>query len=143
MKLRMTLAALIGALALVAIPATAPADQPAEPGSQGKGPHYTPETPEPEKPDETPGPKAPLPEKAKAYGVYCRHESRKHVKGDKGTPFSACVTAMARVANDDETTPRQACKGTSRKHVKGEKGTPFSRCVVAAAKLRKEQQQQD
>jgi len=136
---RITLAALLGVLALTLAPA-ALADQPTDPGSQGKGPHYVPETPQAQQKPETPGPKAPLPEKAKAYGVYCRTESRKHVKGEKGTDFSRCVTAMARAANNDDLTPRQACQETSRKHVKGEKGTPFSRCVTAAAKLRKEQQ---
>jgi hypothetical protein len=44
---------------------------------------------------------------------------------------------MAKAANDDSVTPREACKALSRKHVKGEKGTPFSRCVTAAAKLKK------
>lgn len=131
MKLRINLAALLGALALAVVPAMALAVQPAEPGSQGNGGN-------PEKP--TPGPGAPLPEKAKAYGVQCKEESREHVKGEKGTDFSRCVTAMARAATNEELTPSQACKETSRKHVKGEKGTPFSRCVVAAAKLRKEQQ---
>lgn len=101
MKLRITLAALIGVLALATAPATAPADQPAEPGSQGKGPHYAPETPENEKP-ELPGPGASLPEKAKAYGVYCKGESRKHVKGEKGTPFSRCVTAAAKLRKDQQ-----------------------------------------
>ena len=43
----------------------------------------------------TPGPKASLPEKAKAYGVYCRGFSKKHVEGAKGTPFSRCVVAAA------------------------------------------------
>lgn len=138
MKLRITLAGLFGVLVLA--PA-ALAAQPTDPGSQGKGPHYAPETPAPEKP-ETPGPKAPLPEKAKAYGVYCKTESRKHVKGEKGTAFSRCVTAMARAATDEDLTPRQACKGESRKHVKGEKGTAFSRCVTAAAKLRKDEKEQ-
>lgn len=145
MKLRMKLTVLLGALVLAVVPAAALASgQPSEPGSQsqGKGPEYTPETPENEKPDETPGPNAPLPEKAKAYGVDCKNQSRKHVKGEKGTPFSQCVTAMARAANDENVTPRQACKEMSRKHVKGEKGTPFSRCVVAAAQLQKEQQQE-
>jgi hypothetical protein len=140
MKLRTTLAALLGVLALTLAPA-ALAGQPTDPGSQGKGPHYTPEAPAPEKP-ETPGPKAPLPEKAKAYGVYCKAESRKHVKGEKGTAFSRCVTAMARAAVDENLTPRQACKDESRKHVKGEKGTAFSRCVTAAAKLREDQQEE-
>lgn len=133
MKLRIRFAALLGMLALAIAPATVLATQPAEPGSQGKGPN-------PEKP--SPGPGAPLPEKAKAYGVYCKEESREHVKGEKGTPFSQCVTAMARAATNEELTPSQACKETSRKHVKGEKGTPFSRCVVAAAKLRKEQSEE-
>lgn len=125
MKLRIKLAALLGVLALAIVPAMAVATQPAEPGSQGKGP----------------GPGAPLPEKANAYGVHCKEESREHVKGEKGTPFSQCVTAMARAANNEDLTPSQACKEMSRKHVKGEKGTPFSRCVVAAAQLRKEEQQ--
>jgi len=87
----------------------------------------------------TPGPKASLPEKAKAYGVYCRGFSKKHVKGEKGTPFSRCVTAMAKAVTDDGTTAREACQGLSKKHVKGAKGTPFSRCVVAAAQAKKAQ----
>lgn len=119
MKLRIKFAALLGVLALAIVPAMALATQPAEPGSQGKGPN---------------------PE-ANAYGVHCKGESREHVKGEKGTDFSRCVTAMARAAHNENLTPRQACKETSRKHVKGEKGTPFSRCVVAAAQLRKEEQQ--
>jgi len=145
MKLRTAFVALLGALVLVLAPA-ALAAQPTEPGSQGKGPQYAPEIPQSSEKPETPGPKAPLPEKAKAYGVYCKTESRKHVKGEKGTAFSRCVTAMARAATNEDLTPRQACKGESREHVKGEKGTAFSRCVSAAAKLRKEQhaeEQQD
>ena len=139
MKLRTMLAVLVGALVLAVTPATALADQPEDPGSQGKGPHYTPEAAHPE----TPGPKASLPEKAKAYGVYCRGNSRKHVKGEKGTEFSRCVTTMARLATNEHLTPREACKNESRKHVKGEKGTDFSRCVVAAAKLRKQQHEEE
>ena len=106
------------------------------PGTQSKGPHYAPVTPTPP----TPGPSAGLPEKAKAYGVYCQGWSKKHVAGEPGTAFSQCVTATAKAANDDSLTARQACKGLSRKHVKGEKGTEFSHCVVAAAKLKKTQQ---
>jgi hypothetical protein len=81
-----------------------------------------------------------LPEKAKAYGVYCREQgfSKKHVKGEKGTPFSRCVTAMAKAATPPEETAKAACKGFSKVHVKGQKGTPFSRCVVAAAQVKKE-----
>lgn len=142
MKLRTKFAVLVGTLALAVTPATALAvGQPEDPGSQGKGPHYTPEVPAPENP--TPGPKASLPEKAKAYGVYCRGESKQHVKGEQGTAFSRCVTTMARLANNENLSPRQACKNESRKHVKGEKGTAFSRCVTAAAKLRKQQHEEE
>lgn len=136
MKPRTMLALLVGVLALAVTPAPASAVAPADPGSQGNGPNYTPDVP-------TPGPKASLPEKAKAYGVYCRGKSRKHVEGEKGTEFSRCVTTMARLANNDDLTPRQACKNESRKHVEGEKGTAFSRCVVAAAQFEKTQREAD
>jgi hypothetical protein len=134
MRLKTTIALLTCAFALSATSALATQPEGAPPygKGQGNGPTYTPGNP-------TPGPKAGLPEKAKAYGRYCQGESKKHVKGEKGTAFSRCVTAMARAANNDNLSPGQACKGTSRKHVKGEKGTPFSRCVKAAAQLRKEQ----
>jgi hypothetical protein len=132
MKTHLKFALVVGALALAMAPA-AFAVQPADPGSQGKGPHYAPEKPE------TPGPGASLPEKAKAYGVYCRGESKKHVKGEQGTAFSRCVNAMAKAAHNDNVSTSKACKGLSKKHVKGEKGTEFSRCVTAAAKLRKAQ----
>jgi hypothetical protein len=139
MKLQTKIAVALGALVLATAPAMALASQPTNSGQgngHSNGPRYTPETPAPE----TPGPGASLPEKAKAYGVYCQAQGKKHIAGEKGTPFSQCVTAMAKAANDDSVSPGQACKGMSRKHVKGEKGTPFSRCVKAAAKLRKAQQ---
>lgn len=131
MKLRHKIAVTLGALALAAAPASALAVQSQTGQEHGNGPKYGPEQPP------TPGPAAGLPEKAKAYGVYCKDESRKHVAGEKGTPFSRCVTAMAKATNNEKLTARQACKGLSKKHVKGEKGTPFSRCVTAAAKLRR------
>ena len=133
MKLQMKIVMVLGALALAVAPAMALGDQPVDPGSQGNGPHYQPAAPTPPGPDATP------PEKAKAYGVHCKGSSKKHVKGEKGTEFSRCVTAMAKAATNEDLSPGQACKGLSKKHVKGEKGTEFSRCVVAAAKLRKEQ----
>jgi hypothetical protein len=91
----------------------------------------------------TPGPTASGAEKAKAYGKHCQNQSKKHVKGQKGTPFSQCVTAMAKVAHGDVTDPKVACKTLSKKHVKGQKGTPYSRCVVAAAKLRAKKEQEE
>ena len=87
----------------------------------------------------TPGPHASLPTKAKAYGKYCQGESKKHVAGTPGTPFSKCVTDMAKAAHG--TSAKSACKNESKKHVKGQKGTPFSLCVSGAAKLKHAQQQ--
>jgi hypothetical protein len=75
---------------------------------------------------------------AKAYGKRCQGLSKKHVKGQKGTPFSQCVVAMAKLASGKETSPKAACKKLSKKHVKGKKGTPFSRCVKAGRKLKAE-----
>jgi hypothetical protein len=87
----------------------------------------------------TPGPKADLPDKAKAYGRYCQGESKKHENGEKGTDFSQCVTAMAKLATGKTASPRKACKHLSKKHKAGEKGTSFSRCVANGAKLLREQ----
>ena len=84
----------------------------------------------------TPGPNASLPAKAKAYGVACNKESKKHVAGQKGTPFSQCVTALAKLATGVTSNPTTACKPLSKKHVAGQKGTPYSQCVSAAAKLK-------
>lgn len=125
------ISALIGVAALLLTPTAALAT----------GPEYAPEHPtHPTHP--TPGPKAPLPQKAKAYGVYCRDHgfSKKHEEGKKGTPFSQCVTAMAKMATAPETTTaKEACKVfLHQKHVKGQKGTPFSQCVVAAAQVKKD-----
>lgn len=149
MKLQLKIALVLGALALGAVPALAIAQGQPEGvppahsngnghgkgngNGKGNGPEYTPAEPE------KPGPKAGLPEKAKAYGRYCNDQSRKHVKGEKGTPFSQCVTAMAKAANDEKLSPGKACKGMSKKHVKGQKGTPFSQCVKGVAKLRKDE----
>ena len=62
---------MLGALTLAATPSTALAGKPADPGSQGQ-----------------------------AHGVNCKEESRKHVKGEKGTAFSRCVTAAAKEQQD-------------------------------------------
>jgi hypothetical protein len=80
------------------------------------------------------------PSQAKAYGKLCHDQSKKHVKGEKGTPFSRCVVAMAQLWSGDATSPKAACKKLSKKHVKGKKGTPFSRCVKAARKLEAERE---
>ena len=82
-------------------------------------------------------PDSKAPPQAKAYGRYCQDQSKKHVAGQKGTPFSQCVTAMAKAAHGQSA--KAACATLSKRHVAGEKGTPFSRCVVAAAHLHKDQ----
>jgi hypothetical protein len=130
MKIGIKTCVLAGALALAASPAWAlPPQVPDNDGTQ----HAASKAPAGE--TGTPGPSAGLPEKAKAYGVYCRGFSRKHVAGSTGTPFSKCVTAMAKLATDQSSSPRKACAGQSKRHVHGQKGTPFSRCVTAGARL--------
>jgi hypothetical protein len=84
---------------------------------------------------EPPGPHAPAAAKARAYGKYCQGESKKHVAGEKGAPFSECVTAMAKAASGEAHSGRAACAGVSRKHTAGKHGTPYSRCVAAAKSL--------
>lgn len=87
----------------------------------------------------TPGPAASASAKARAYGTFCKAESKKPVKGQKGTAFSKCVTAMAKLASGKTSDPTTACKALSKKRVAGQKGTPFSKCVSAAAKMKAEQ----
>lgn len=111
------------ALMLAMVPAMAPANGPNY--NPGGGPNYHPPHPQGQPPH------------GKAHGVFCKGFSKKHVKGQKGTPFSRCVKAMAKAGRNDKLSPGQACKGLSKKHVKGQKGTPFSRCVKAVAKMRR------
>jgi hypothetical protein len=142
MKLQMRIALVTGALALSASPTALAAGKPegvppeSHGAPNGQGPTYTPDNP-------TPGPKAGLPAKAKAYGRHCKGENRKHVKGEKGTAFSRCVTNMAQAANHGHMAPGRVCKEESRKHVKGEKGTAFSRCVRDVAHLRREERREE
>ena len=132
---RIAIAAMIsGALAFTAAPAVA--SQPAQlPDAAAGGQQQAADA-------QAQGPKGDHVSKGNAYGKYCQDQSKKHVKGVKGTAFSACVKAMAKVAKDEaageNAAPRQACKDLSKKHVKGEKGTPFSRCVVGAQELKRE-----
>jgi hypothetical protein len=91
-----------------------------------------------QQPPSTPGPNASAGAKAKAYGRFCQGQSKKHVTGQKGTPFSQCATAMAKLANGQTKSAKSACKLLSKKHVKGAKGTPFSLCIRGAGKLHAE-----
>lgn len=81
------------------------------------------------------------PSQAKAYGKYCQTQSKKHVAGQSGTPFSQCVKAMARADHSATTTAREACKLMSKKHVSGQQQSPYAKCIVGVAQLRKAQPQ--
>jgi hypothetical protein len=122
MKLHPKLAIGLAVLAMALVPTMA--------GAVSYHPEYHPETPK--------GPKSPP--KGHAYGYWCRGESKKHVKGEKGTAFSRCVLTHKRAANQPNLTAKQACKGLSKKHkAHGDKGTAFSRCVKTVAQQRKEE----
>ena len=162
MRTTSRVAGLVAVLALAAAPALAadpPSDTPDRDDNPGIG-HKPSETPPSNqgtgrKPSETPpsdkgtghkpatpGPSAGLPAKANAYGRYCQGQSKKRsdaAEGTKGTPFSQCVTAMAKLATDAGDSPRKACKDLSREHIEGQKGTPFSACVKQGARLLREQ----
>jgi hypothetical protein len=43
------------------------------------------------------GPAAALASQPTNPGVYCQDQSKKHVAGEKGTPFSRCVSAAAKL----------------------------------------------
>ena len=126
MKLRTMFVMALAALSLAAMPALGVADGP---NYHPEHPNYHPGTPK--------GPKSAP--KGKAYGYYCRGQSKKHVKGEKGTAFSRCVKAMARADKNDNLNAKKACKALSKKHVKGVKGTPFSSCVKGVNQMRQEE----
>lgn len=81
----------------------------------------------------------PVPSPTHAYGKFCQNQSKKHVAGQKGTPFSQCVTALAKADKNDSMSAKEACKSMSKKHVAGQTGTPFSKCIVGVAQMRKAQ----
>ena len=85
------------------------------------------------------GPQPPATEakpRGKAYGRYCRGESKKHVKGRKGTAFSRCVKAMARLDRDERKSARAACKAMK-------KGVERRQCIKAARELARAEAEQD
>jgi hypothetical protein len=138
-------AGLVALLAFAAAPAWAAVPPSDNPGAEHRPTVTPPANKGTEHKPATPGPKADLPAKAKAYGRHCQDQSKKRSdadEGTKGTPFSQCVTAMAKLAKGTTDSPRAACKDLGKEHAKGEKGTPFSRCVVAGTKLLREQKAQ-
>ena len=136
MKALKTVAPILGALALTAAPALAGSDRGSgtPPDNQGTAHKQAAQTHSVK--TNTPGPKASLPAKAKAYGRYCNDQNQLKKHDDqKGTPFSRCVTAMAKVAHD-QAGPKKACSTESRKKSNGAKRSSFSMCVSGAAKLK-------
>jgi hypothetical protein len=131
-----TVAPILGALALSAAPALAGSDRGngTPPSNQGTAHKQAAQTHVAK--TNTPGPKASLPAKAKAYGHYCQGTSKTHTAGTKGTPFSQCVTAMAKLAHSNKVSAQQACSTLSHKKAKGAKRSDFSTCVSGAAKLK-------
>ena len=89
MKLHWKAALATAAFALLALPAFALAT----------GPEYQPEN--------TPPAHEHKP-KGHAYGYYCKEESKKHVKGTPGTPFSQCVKGVAQMRKDKHEEEKEA-----------------------------------
>jgi hypothetical protein len=106
---------MFAALGLV-VPALAFAAKPPAPGSPTASQYHKPPT-------------------THAFGFYCQNQSKTHVAGTPGTPFSQCVTAMAKLNKGTTNSPKVACAALSHKHDAGHTGSPFSRCVSAGAKL--------
>jgi len=120
MNLHPKLALGLAVLALGLVPALA--------GATSYQPEYHPEPPHPTAP------------KGHAYGFYCQGFSKKHVKGQQGTPFSQCVHAMRVADHNDQISARKACHALSKKHTAhGDKGTAFSRCIKGVNQLRREE----
>lgn len=126
------------AAACVSFGAAAPfalADQPEGLPNGPKTTKTTPTTPTtPAKPTQA--------EKKQGYGVLCKKLSKKHVKGEKGTPFSQCVTAMAKVDKGQTSSPKKACKALSKKRAEGQKRSPYQLCKKAAVKQVEKTQQE-
>jgi len=120
MNLRTKAAVSLSGLVLVAAPAAALAAKSPAPGGGS-----------------TSTPAASQYPKGHAYGFFCQSESKLHTAGVPGTPFSKCVTAMAKLAGGSTSSPKAACATESKKHVAGKPGTPYSLCVSAGAKLLK------
>jgi hypothetical protein len=80
MKLQSKIALGLATLALGVAPAAAGATS---------GPNYAPEHEHPSHPP-----------KGHGYGYYCKGESKMHVKGQQGTPFSTCVKGVAQMRKD-------------------------------------------
>src|SRR3954452_16493587 len=70
-----------------------------------------------------------------SLGYYCKGELKRHVHGQKRTPFNQCVTAMSTLANGSSTSASTACRSLSRRRVGGGRRTPYALCVAGGKQL--------
>jgi hypothetical protein len=85
--------------------------------------------------DTTTTPAPTQPATTHALGYYCKGESKRHVHGQKRTPFSQCVSAMGTLKKGSSTSATAACKALSHRHVSGARSTPYALCVAGGKKL--------
>lgn len=98
-----------------------------DPEAGGTAPSQTPQTP-----TQTPTTTTPS---VRAAGYYCKGESKRHVRGFKGTPFGQCVGAMMRLKATNGLSPRKACSSVTKRHFPGMKKTPYALCVSGGRAL--------
>ena len=123
------------AAACVSLGALAPFALADQPEGKPNGPKTTTTTPATTTGTTPTTPAAPSQaEKKQGYGVLCKGQSKEHVKGQKGTPFSQCVTALAKIDEGETSSPAKACKTLSKKRAEGQKRSPYQLCKKAAAK---------
>lgn len=72
---------------------------------------------------------------ARAFGKHCQAQSKKRVAGSTGTPFSKCVTAMARLARAKSRSPQIACARLTRKRTGAGRRSAYDRCVRSGRTL--------
>jgi hypothetical protein len=92
-------------LAVLAVTAAVPAVAIAGPPSGAAGSGHKPALTSDDASSATPSsttPANPGKHKGKAIGKSCKGLSKKHVKGQKGTPFSRCVQAKAKANKGDD-----------------------------------------
>jgi hypothetical protein len=99
-----------------------------DPTAQGGDPAQQPAPTQPQ-PQTTPAPVTHGP------SYYCRGESKRHVRGFKGTPFRRCVQGLTRLQNGQASSPAEACRSLSRKRFPGMKRTPYAVCVAGGRQL--------
>ena len=73
--------------------------------------------------------------RAPDYAALCRDQSRTRIAGTRATPYSRCVSAMAKLASGQTRSARKACRALSHRRPAGAKRSPYAKCVRAGAKL--------